>query len=191
MHNANSDTDWAAWNTNRHRVGALLGLICGATPNVAHLTNGKMDFATRDIAGKARIHPASVNSSPDRRVHWYLYHELRTTSAPFLHVTTAASPLELALFSEASVVGSRTDGGPHYAHYVLQKDEARFIVDQWVPVNLSVPSQGESFMYLRRLLTNDLLQQVSLDPKSVLTNTVYERIVLFVLSALELQRLKK
>ena len=191
LHNANTDEDWANWNANRNRVGALLGLICGATPNIAHLVNGRMDFATRDIAGDARIHPGSVNAGPERRVHWYLYHELRTTTAPYLHVTTAASPLELALFSEASISGPRSDGGPHYAHYVLQKDEALFIVDQWVPVNVSVASQGESFMYLRRLLTNDLLQQVSLDPKSVLTNQVYERIVLFVLSALELQRLKK
>ena len=191
LHNANTDEDWAGWNANRNRVGALLGLICGATPNIAHLVHGKMDFATRDVAGDARIHPGSVNAGPDRRVHWYLYHELRTTSAPYLHVTTAVSPLEIALFSEASISGSRTDGGPHYAHYVLQKDEALFIVDQWVPVNVSVASQSESFMYLRRLITNDLLQQVSLDPKSVLTNQVYERIILFVLSALELQRLKK
>lgn len=88
------------WNANSSRVAALVGLICAATPHIAHLTGGRSNFSTRDIVAKAKIHPSSANFQNDRRVHWYVYHELRTTKEPYLHVTTATSPLELALFAE-------------------------------------------------------------------------------------------
>jgi hypothetical protein len=51
-------------------------LICMATPHIAHLVNGKMDFAARDVAAYARIHPSSINAGLKRRAHWYLYDEL-------------------------------------------------------------------------------------------------------------------
>jgi HrpA-like RNA helicase len=185
--------EWRRWNLNGHRVGALLAIICAATPLIAHLVDGRMYFATRDSPGEARIHPGSVNGGPYHRAHWYLYHEQRTTTAPYLHVTTAASPLELALFCEASTIGESDDksgGGPHYAHYVLQGEESLFVVDQWIPVAVAIREQRDAFLYLRNLITNGMLQHISQDPKAVLDNQVYKRIVLFVLSALEQQRMK-
>eukprot|EP00529_Nitzschia_sp_RCC80_P008148 CAMPEP_0113474346 /NCGR_PEP_ID=MMETSP0014_2-20120614/18534_1 /TAXON_ID=2857 /ORGANISM="Nitzschia sp." /LENGTH=1187 /DNA_ID=CAMNT_0000367185 /DNA_START=121 /DNA_END=3681 /DNA_ORIENTATION=- /assembly_acc=CAM_ASM_000159 len=95
--------DWSIFNANERRVAAQAALICGATPHIAHLIGGKGSFATRDAPGTARIHPNSINFDHSRRCHWYLYHELRTTKVPYMHVTTAASPLELALFCDSSV----------------------------------------------------------------------------------------
>jgi hypothetical protein len=93
-------------------------------------------------------------------------------------VTTAVSPLELALFAEAT-------------WREQQHDSWLFVADQWVPVDVSKPSQRNALLKLRRLLMHDMLQQVAHDPVAVLASPTYERIVLFVLSALEQQRLGK
>jgi hypothetical protein len=66
-----------------------------------------------------------------------------------------------------------------------------YVVDQWVLVQVSKPSQKESFLKLRQLLTCDILQQLAEDPQSVVTNATYQRIVLYILSAIEQQRMKK
>ena len=175
--------DWKAWNTNAHRVGAVAALICNASPYIAHLVGGTSNFATRDIAGYARMHPSSTNFDKAKRTHWYLYNELRTTTAPFLQVTTAASPLELALFSDASVDGN--------ADKELSLPNCLFVADQWVPVEVSTSSQRDAFLKLRRLLTYEILQQLAQKPGSVLSDSNYNQTVLFVLSAIEHQRLQR
>jgi len=175
--------DWKAWNTNAHRVGAVAALICNASPYIAHLVGGTSNFATRDIAGYARMHPSSTNFDKGKRTHWYLYNELRTTTAPYLQVTTAASPLELALFSDATVDGN--------ADKELSLPNCLFVADQWVPVEVSNSSQRDAFLKLRRLLTNEILQQLALNPGSVLSDSNYNQTVLFVLSAIEHQRLQR
>ena len=190
------DTDWSKLNANSNRVGALAGLICVATPHIAHLTSGKSDFATRDVAGTAKMHPSSVNFGNERRVHWYVYHELRSTRHPYLHVTTAVSQLELALFAEASGMEVCDDDDDDIDEYYYdesrqQNDNWLFVADQWVPVDVTKPSHRETLLKLRRLLMRDMLQQVAQDPASVLASADYDRIVLFVLSALEQQRLSK
>lgn len=172
-----SALDWSAWNANQGRLAALAALVCNATPHIAHLTNGTWDFSTRDVAGTAKIHPSSINFKPDHVCHWYLYSELRTTSAPFLHITTAASPLELALFTEATTLDNEQK------HDFPNKDDWLFIADQWVPVDLSQISQRKTFWRLRRLLTRS-------DATSVLSNPLYDRIILFILSSIEQQRLE-
>jgi HrpA-like RNA helicase len=186
LHRATSD-----WNANGHRVGAQVGLICGATPHIAHLVNGQFDFATRDVAGGARIHPASTNfGKKAKRAHWYVYHELRTTKLPYLHVTTAVSPLELALFSDWS--SSEPDDKEEIDDIELtENDDWCFVADQWVPVDVSSLGQRATFMRLKQLLMHDILQQVAQDPMSVLTDSDYEKLVLYVLSAIEQHRLSK
>lgn len=191
----------AEWNANGHRLAAQAALICVATPHIAHLVNGKNDCATRDVSQYARIHPSSVNASPNRRTHWYLYDQLRTTSMPYLHLTTAASPLELALFSGASRVQfdmDEYDDGARLDDFWDESDDKYeyndrmlYVVDQWVPVQISKSKQKESFLKLRQLLTCDILQQLAEDPQSVATNATYQRIVLYTLSAIEQQRMKK
>jgi len=173
------------WDGNGHRHAALAALICVGTPHIAHLVCGKNDFATRDVPGFARIHPSSVNQGATRRTHWYLYDQLRTTKAPYLHLTTAVSPFELALFSEASDFEFDTTSVEQYA------DKLLYIADQWVPVQISVSKQKEFFLRLRELLTNDMLQELAEDPESVVTNSTYQHIILHVLSAIEQQRMKK
>jgi HrpA-like RNA helicase len=175
---AKADMDWAQWNVHSNRFAAQVGLVCAGTPHIAHLISGKNGFATRDVPGTARIHPSSINFDNLRRVHWYVYNELRATRSPYLHVTTAVSPLELALFAEAT-------------WREQQHDSWLFVADQWVPVDVSKPSQRNALLKLRRLLMHDMLQQVAHDPVAVLASPTYERIVLFVLSALEQQRLGK
>lgn len=184
------------WNANGHRVAAQVGLICGATPHIAHLVNGKSNFATRDVAGNAKIHPTSVNFGIDRRAHWYVYHELRATKAPYLHVTTAASPLEMALFSDASCsmdpdVSSGEDDIYERLDDLCNDGDWLFLADQWVPVAVSSQAQRQAFVKLRRLLMHDMLQQVAQDPTRFSSDPLYEQIVLFVLSALEQQRIIK
>jgi hypothetical protein len=191
-----STDDWDKWNANNHRVSAQAGLICGATPHIAHLVNGRSDFATRDVAGFAKIHPSSVNFCHDRRAHWYMYQELRTTNAPYLHVTTACSPLELALFSDSTGNWSGEedvdDLDEHYESlYDEPSDDWLFIADQWVPIDVSAESQRQTFTRLKRMLTFDMLQQVVQDPGAFVDNQKYECLVLFVLAAIDLQRLGK
>ena len=188
-------TEWSEFNTNRGRTGAIAALICGVSPHIAHLTNERIYFATRDVPGTAKIFPGSINAAPSRRAHWYVYHELRTTSAPFLHRTTAVSPLELALFSEASDgsellgEGSLSDQEWEKA-FPLGTGDWVFLVDQWVPVHAS-GKQRTTFLKLRRLLTSDMLQQVAMDPVVQLKDPTVQRIVWFVLSALERLRVAR
>lgn len=176
--------DLSDFNKNSERLAALAALICVVTPHIAHMVCGRMDFATRDVTGYARIHPGSVNAGPNRRTHWYLYDQLRKTKAPYMHLTTAVSPLELAIFSEAST--------PDEAEVPLYGKEINwlYVADQWVPVELSAPGQQQAFLRLRQLLTNDMLQQLAHDPESVIKDSTYQRTILFVLSAIEQQRLK-
>jgi HrpA-like RNA helicase len=170
--------DWDGdWNANSQRIGAVVSLICCATPHIAHLVQGRHGFATRDISGSARIHNSSINFDKDRRVHWYAYKELRATKQPYLHVTTAVSPLEVALFSEAS-----TDN---------TIDDWLFLIDQWVPVDLTTSSQKNMFVKLRNLLMNVLPQHITQNPSSFLANADAKQLVLLVLSAIEQQRIKK
>lgn len=177
--------DWAQWNIHGDRFAAQVGLVCGATPHIAHLVTGGNGFATRDVAGTAVIHPNSINFDKTRRVHRYVYNELRATKSPYLHVTTAVSPLELALFAEASSIAIEYGWGEQ------QHGNWLFIAEQWVPVDVSKPSQRDTLLKLRRLLMHDMLQHVAQDPAAVLASPVYARILLFVLSALEQQRLSK
>jgi HrpA-like RNA helicase len=200
------NVDLSRWNENGRRVSALAGLICCATPHIAHLVRGKAGFSTRDVAAKAKIHPSSVNFDNSRRVHWYVYNELRTTKQPYMHVTTAVSPLELALFAEASTlsqeesdseedIDSYSEDDEDYSFYGWDQDDKDhswlFIADQWIPVEVSKPSQRDTFLKLRNLLMGSMLQQVSQDPEAVLEHPEYKKIVLFVLSALDQQRLSK
>lgn len=182
------------WNLNSDRVAAQSALICSATPHIAHLVHAKEEFATRDVAGTAKIHPTSVNHRPARRAYWYVYHELRQGKAPYLYTTTAVSPLELALFADADSTmnsGPLEQSGSLYEHIrkVFGDDSWMFHADHWVPVVASVPSQKESILRLRQMLMYDMLQQVALDPISFASNETYLEVVRYVLSALEQQRL--
>lgn len=177
------------WNINGDRLGAQAGLICSASPFIAHLVTGKNYFATRDKAGDASIHPSSVNFDNSLRVHWYTYNELRTTTAPYLHVTTAASPLELALFSDS-------DFSPSEAEEIEARLESKelhewlFMADQWVPVAASLPAQQRTIWNLKRWLTYDLLQDVVQNPAQVCSDPDHEQLIYYVLSAIEQQRVK-
>lgn len=179
-----SEDHWGSWNTNAHRLGAIAALISNTTPHVAHLVGGMSNFATRDIAGTAKIHPASTNFDAGHRAHWYLYHELRITKVPYLHGTTAVSPLEVALFASASV--NHVQCSPSL---LSMSPYGLFVVDQWVPVDVTAPSQRDTFLKLRRVLTFEILQQLAVDHRIVLSDTNYHQLVLLVLSAIEEQRL--
>jgi Oligonucleotide/oligosaccharide-binding (OB)-fold len=176
------------WNLNSDRVAAQAALICSATPHIAHLVHAKEEFATRDVAGTAKIHPTSVNHRPARRAYWYVYHELRQAKAPYLYTTTAVSPLELALFADAD---STVQSGSLYDHIwkAFGDDSWMFHADHWVPVVASIPSQKQSILRLRQMLMHDMLQQVALDPVSFAENEQYMDVIRYVLSALEQQRL--
>jgi hypothetical protein len=123
-----------------------------------------------------------------------------------MHVTTAVSPLELALFAEASTlsqeesdseedIDSYSEDDEDYSFYGWDQEDKDhswlFIADQWIPVEVSKPSQRDTFLKLRNLLMGSMLQQVSQDPEAVLEHPEYTKIVLFVLSALDQQRLSK
>jgi hypothetical protein len=62
------------------------------------------------------------------------------------------------------------------------------VSDQWVP---ATPSQRDKLLKLRRMLMHNMLQQVAQDPAAILASREYQRILLFVRSALEQQRLCK
>jgi HrpA-like RNA helicase len=190
---ASSRPSTTNWNANSHRVAAQVGLICAATPHIAHLVNARYEFATRDVVSHARMHPTSVNFENENRSHWYVYHELRASKEAYLNVTTAASPLDLALFSYASSMVDSDDesGFRNGLQALVEDDDWLFIADQWVPVVVSVPTQRGAFAVLRRLLTHDMLQQVAQNPATFSSNEEYEQIILFVLSAVEQQRLVK
>lgn len=182
------------WNENGNRVAAQVGLICAATPNIAHLVSGRSGFSTRNVISTARMHPSSVNFDNDRRAHWYVYHELRATSEAYLQVTTAVSPLDLAIFASAS--STQNPGTVAINVYSDLGDMGKnadwlFIADQWVPVAVLASSQSNAFRLLRRWITYEMLQQVALDASKFSQNEDYNQIVLFTLSALEQQRLPK
>jgi HrpA-like RNA helicase len=182
------------WNLNSYRVAAQASLICSATPHIAHLVHGKEGFATRDASGTAKIHPTSVNHRPARRAYWYVYHELRQAKAPYLYTTTAASPLELALFADADAflqAGTKEQSGSLYEHIrqVLGDECWLFHADHWVPVVATASSQKNTILRLRQMFMYDMLQQVALDPISFAGSDEYKQIVLYALSALEQQRL--
>lgn len=179
------------WNANSHRVAAKVGLICCATPYIAHLVGRRNEFATRDLPGTAKIHPSSLNFSHDKRAHWYVYNELRVTKEAYLTVTTAASPLDLALFTDASARSEESDTGVDVLEDFYDDDDWLFVADQWVPVVTKSFSQRQAIRKLRRLLTYDMLQYVSLDPIKFSSGELFEHIVLFTLSAIERQRLPK
>jgi HrpA-like RNA helicase len=182
--------DEVNWNANSSRVAAKVGLVCCATPYIAHLTGGRSEFATRDLPGTAKIHPSSLNFSHDKRAHWYVYNELRVTKEPYLMVTTAASPLDLALFTDASTRSEEFDGVDVLQDFYSDNDWL-FVADQWVPVVTKSPSQRQAIRKLRRLLTYDMLQYVAIDPVRFASGELFEHIVLFALSAIERQRIKK
>ena len=173
----------AQWNANGDRLGAQAALICAVSQHVASLVDGRGAFATRDCAGTARVHPSSVNYSHDRRAHWYVYNELRKTTSPYLHVTTAASPLELALFSNGGS-GSKLDEDVE----VLQKMLGwTHVADQWIPVSVK-KKQRSCFLRLKEIVNRDMLNDVSKDPDSFLEKEAYKDIVDLVMSAIEQQR---
>eukprot|EP00977_Amphora_coffeiformis_P027211 scaffold34595_cov160-Amphora_coffeaeformis.AAC.21 len=178
---------WNIFNSNEHRVAAQAALICGATPHIAHLVAGKGVFATRDAIA-ARIHPSSVNFDHSRRSHWYLYHELRTTKAPYMHVTTAASPLELALFCDSSA-GTVSDSEHTEDEEWGEKEEWVYIADQWVPVSVATFPQRNSFIKLRRVLNFDLLNHIASDPQAFVNEKRYEQLVLCIFSSMEQERI--
>jgi hypothetical protein len=79
-----------------------------------------------------------------------------------MHVTTAVSPpLELALFAEASTlsqeeldseedIDSYSEDDEVYSFYGWDQDDKDhswlFIADQWIPVEVSKPSQRDTFL---------------------------------------------
>jgi HrpA-like RNA helicase len=184
------------WNANSARVVAQAALICCATPHIAHLVNGKEDFATRDVAGTAKINHGSVNIGTSRRAYWYVYHELRVVKAPNLYTTTAVSPLELALFTDSDFLLHNLKNNRdreislfEYMKEAFGDENWLFHADHWVPVVAANPSQRDALLRLRRLLMFEMLQQVAQNPLSFAQNTSYQQVVLYVLSALEQQRL--
>ena len=186
---------WDTWNTNKDRVAAQVSIICGATPHIAHLTEGRGRFSTRDVAGTAQIHPSSVNFDHGIRTHWYLYHELRQTRVPYLHVTTAASPLELALFGESSSDGTEYEGDDKKGRLTdwvedsHSHEEWQYLVDQWVPVCMPMTGHRKLVLDLRRVLNYDMLQFVSSDPQKYVQDSEYEDLLLNVFASIEQERL--
>jgi len=181
--------DSKLWNENSHRLASLVALVCTASPHIAHLVRNDNSFSTRDVVEEARMHPSSVNFPDERRVPWYCYNELRATKKPYLLGTTAVSPLDLALFSDSSdgKIDESTWEGDVPTN--ISDDEWLFLVDQWVPVSVADPKHRETFLKLRKMLTDVMLQQVAMDPASALTSPEYKKIVQYTLSALEQQRL--
>jgi HrpA-like RNA helicase len=196
------DVSWEKWNTYSDRLAAQVSLICCATPHIAHLTSGRRSFATRDVTGNALMHPSSVNFDHGRRTHWYLYHELRQTSSPYLHVTTAVAPLEVALFGESSGASKsiKPAGADDESEDIFEgtaddwnedwesADEWIYIIDQWVPVCVPTLSQRKLFMNLRRILNYEMLQRVASRPSDFIVDGRYEQLLLNVLSCIEHER---
>jgi HrpA-like RNA helicase len=211
------DANPMQWNENADRVAALVGLVCSATPHIAHVVTNDSGFSTRDVVENARMHPSSVNFKGGNRTHWYVYNELRVTKRPYLHATTAVSPLDLALFADASDVkttapeedndsemdaSSDIESDSGWARKAVKFDDRRkaetggdgddddwlFVVDQWVPVAVADASQRDAVLGLRRALTGDLLQLVARDPGAFLASPQYSELVLYALAALEHER---
>ena len=177
------------WNANSHRTAAVIGLVCSATPHIAHLVRNENSFTTRNVAEKARIHPSSVNHPDINRVAWYCYSELRATTKPYLLITTAVSPLDLALFSDASDDKLPAGALPEGETLEISDDEWLFLVDEWVPVSVADLSQRRAVLLLRNMLTKIMPEQLAVDPGSVLACPEYEKIVLFAISAVEQERM--
>jgi HrpA-like RNA helicase len=185
------DFSFVQWNGNANRVAAQAALVCCASPHIAHLVNHRADFATRDVAAYAKMHPSSVNFSNRRRTHWYVYSELRVTRQAYMHVTSAASPLELALFSDGGTFDGDHDDSLYQERERLAKQYRwLFIADQWVPVDLASQGQRESFLRLKHVLTYDMLQLIATDPIAFLANPTYQHIVLYTLAAVEHHRIQ-
>ena len=114
-----------------------------------------------------------------------------------MHVTTAASPLELALFCDSSAGTSKQpDGDLDDSEYMVEGDEEWSeneewidITDQWVPVSVSMFAQRNSFIKLRRVLNFNMLNHVAYDPETFLKEERYERLVLCVFSSMESERI--
>lgn len=187
---AGSSLKYHDWNTNGHRVGAQAALIVSATPHIAHLVSGSNYFATRDLYD-AVIHPNSNNYQSFMRVHWYVYHELRKTSQPFLNVTTAVSPLDIAMFSDPQSDDALLNTVLSSEKLNHGKLDWLFVADDWVPVDVAKSIQRADFMKLKHLFTNEILQHIAQEPAAAIENEDYNSLTLHILSALEQQRLKK
>ena len=109
----------------------------------------------------------------------------------FRSVTTAASPLDLALFTDASSRSEEADNGVDVLEDFYDDEDWLFVADQWVPVVTKSFSQRQAIRKLRRLITYDMLQYVSIDPIKFSSGELFEQIILFTLSAIERQRLPK
>jgi HrpA-like RNA helicase len=185
------EADWATWNANDDRLAALAGLLCVSTPRVAHLVS-RSHLVTNDYQGTARIHPNSVNAGPQRRAHWYLYNESKPSpdSNIYLDVTTAVSPVELALFSEGKPLETMCDKDDKTNAFqqLIHKDNVIFLADGWIPVSFMDPAQLHVLKKLRNLLRGDMLQQVVQDPHSLMTDPLHEQLIICVLDAIEHHR---
>lgn len=160
----------------------------------------------RPYFGKAKRGAGTTTQGYECGAHWYVYNELRTTNQPYMHVTTAVSPLEVALFSEAGGMEMTASGDDDDSDEVgctvvwesvkemerlLANEDWLFFIDQWVPVEASSKKQRRAFLKLRRLLTYELPQQIAEDPSTALGRPGVLQLVLFVLSAIEQQRVAK
>ena len=181
--------DSKLWNANSHRTAAVIGLVCSATPHIAHLVRNDNSFTTRNVSEQARIHPSSVNHPDMNRVAWYCYNELRVTTKPYLLITTAVSPLDVALFADASDQKLPAGALPDGETLEIGNDEWVFLVDEWVPVSVTDLSQRRAVLMLRNLLTKTMPEQLAVDPASVLASEEYKKIVLFAISAVEQERM--
>ena len=181
--------DAQLWNANSHRTAAMIGLVCSATPHIAHLVRNDNSFTTRNVAERARIHPSSVNHLDMHRVAWYCYNELRVTTKPYLLITTAVSPLDLALFADASDEKLPAGALPAGETLEISNDEWLFLVDEWVPVSVADLPQRRAVLMLRKILTKTMPEQLAVDPASVLASEEYKKIVLFAISAVEQERM--
>jgi hypothetical protein len=118
------------WNANSHRVAAQVGLICAATPHIAHLVNARYEFAKRDVVSHARMHPTHVNFENENRSHWYLYHELRASKEAYLNVDS-----------------DDESGFRNGLQAQVEDNDWVSIADQRVPVVVSVPTQVKLLRY--------------------------------------------
>jgi hypothetical protein len=166
--------------SNDKRLGLHIALICCAMQNVAHLVGGSYQYATRYLA-EAFVHPSSVNfSKREGNVFWYMYLRLVQTKRPFMSVTTAVSPVDIALFAGSSdLVESREGDYMTNASCLSEVTKSPFIIDDWIPVRrLEKLADGrcsslEPFLNARRLL-NHSMARISEDAKRPLSDTQKE-----------------
>ena len=119
---------------NDKRLGIHVALACYGMQHVAHLI-GSHEFATRDLCG-AYLHPGSVNfrgssatssSMSTESASWFLYQKVVKTSKPFMSVTTAVSPIDIALFAGTCKESTDLTGADDDAAHAL-------LIDDWIPV---------------------------------------------------------